>query len=127
MIENQIRTDLMDPRITGLLSKDAKNRPNIHLLHAPELTGSPYIEYQIIADNGDLFEEGELTTGSVSIQVDIFTLGSYIEIRNAVKSVLAEKGYVYPGTGGFQSLYEQETKLYHCVLRFIKEYDLNAY
>lgn len=126
MIENQIRTDLLDSRITSLITTDAMKRPNIHLLHAPELTSSPYIEYQIISDNGDLYQEGNLQHGSVVVQVDIFTHGSYIPIRDAVKTVLTEKAYIYPGAGGFQSLYEQETKLYHCVLRFTKEYGING-
>lgn len=122
MIEKQVRTDLNDQRIASKVSKDGKGKTNIHLLHAPELTQAPYIEYEILDDSGNLYEEGQIRESSVNIQVDIFTYGEYMTIRDAVKSVLIEKGYIYPSVGGFQSFYEAETKLYHCVLRFTKEY-----
>lgn len=122
MIEKQLKADLNDARITAKVSKDKVLRPNIHLLHAPELTSAPYIEYEILADNGNLYEEGAVSESSVNIQVDIFTYGEYMTLRDAVKAVLIEKGYIYPAVGGFQSFYEGETKLYHCVLRFTKEY-----
>lgn len=121
MIENQLKLDLNDSRITGLVSKTADGRANIYLLHAPELTKAPYIEYEILSIAGEIYSEGEEEETSVNIQVDIFTYGSYVSLRDAVKTVLKEKGYVFPNVGGFQSLYEDETKLYHCVLRFIKE------
>lgn len=122
MIESIIRQDLLDPRIKDLVSKNSNNQPNIHLLHAPEMTKPPYIEYQIISDNGNHYEEGEVKESSVGIQVDIFTLGSYTTLRDRIKTVMLEKGYIYPNTGGFGSFYEDETKLYHCLLRFTKEY-----
>lgn len=122
MIEAIVRADLHDSRITSKISKDAKNRFNVHLLHAPELTKAPYIEYEILDDSGNLYEEGQLRESSVNIQIDIFTNGEYMSLRDAVKTVLIEKGYIYPSVGGFQSFYEAETKLYHCVLRFTKEY-----
>ncbi|GEM_PF-1947946 len=121
MIENQLKLDLNDSRITSLVSKAADGKPNIYLLHAPELTKAPYIEYEILSIAGEIYSEGEEEETSVNIQVDIFTYGSYVALRDAVKTVLKEKGYVFPNVGGFQSLYEDETKLYHCVLRFIKE------
>ena len=126
MIEIQLNTDLNDSRITSLITKDIKSRPNIHMLHAPELTQAPYIEYQILGDAGNQYDEGELSNASVTLQVDIYTYGSYLTIRDAVKAVLLGKGYIYPNTGGFEALYEQETKLFHCLLRFIKELDINA-
>jgi len=124
VIEIQLNTDLHDSRITSLITKDAVQRPNIHLLHAPELTKAPYIEYQILGDAGDQYDEGELSNASVTLQIDIYTHGAYLAIRDAVKTVLLEKGYIYPSTGGFESLYEPETKLFHCILRFTKEYEI---
>lgn len=121
MIENQLKLDLNDSRITSLVSKTADGRSNIYLLHAPELTKAPYIEYEILSVAGDIYSEGDDEESSVNIQIDIFTHGSYVSLRDAVKTVLEEKGYIFPSVGGFQSLYEDETKLYHCVLRFIKE------
>ena len=121
MIENQLKLDLNDSRITGLVSKAADGKPNIYLLHAPELTKAPYIEYQILSIAGEMYSEGDEEESSVNIQIDIFTYGSYVSLRDAVKTVLEEKGYIFPSVGGFQPLYEDETKLHHCVLRFIKE------
>lgn len=122
MIETVLRNDLSDQRITSLVTKNDFNEPNIHLLHAPEMTKPPYVEYQIISDTGNHYEEGELKDSSVTIQVDVFTFGSYTSLRDIIKKVLVEKGYIYPNAGGFGSFYEDETKLYHCLLRFEKEY-----
>lgn len=122
MIESILRLDLHDKRIVDLVSKDKNNLPNIHLLSAPEGVNGTYIEYRILSDSGNLYDEGDVRQCSAYIQVDIFTRGSYIELRDAIKTVLQEKGYIYPNIGGYATFYEKETKLHHCLLRFIKEY-----
>ena len=54
MIENQLKLDLNDSRITSLVSKTADGRSNIYPLHAPELTKAPYIEYEILSIAGEI-------------------------------------------------------------------------
>ncbi|OLS02883.1 hypothetical protein [Tissierella creatinophila] len=116
-MESKIREDLLDNRIINTIGRDKDGNPKIYLLNAPEGTLAPYIEYQIVTDEGILFSEGEEQITSHEIQVDIFSKGSYENIRNAIKEVLKDKGY-YRGICG--SMYEKDTKLFHYLLRYTK-------
>lgn len=122
MIEILLKSELSDIRITALITKDLGNIPNIHLLHAPEGTKPPYIEYQVLSGRGSIYSEGELDSSVAEVQIDVYTYGSYINIRDKVIEIMKEKGYIYPQVGGFGAVYEADTKLYHCILRLEKEY-----
>jgi len=116
-MENKLRQDLIDNRITTLVGKDTYGNPKIYLLSAPEGTVAPYVEYQIVQDSVELFSEGNDDISKHEIQIDLFTKGNYTQIRDAIKEVMKEKDYT-KGIGG--SLYEKDTKLYHYILRYEK-------
>lgn len=108
-MESLIRQVLFDKRISDLVNN------KIYLLKAPDNTEAPYIEYEIIDENGSLYAENEEIATTYRIQIDIFTKGSYTAIRKAVKEVMKENGFAKEFGG---SLYEKDTKLFHYILRF---------
>ena len=108
-MESLIRQVLFDKRISDLVEN------KIYLLKAPDNTVAPYIEYEVIDENGSLYAENEEIATTYRIQIDIFTKGSYTAIRKAVKEVMKENGFVKEFGG---SLYEKDTKLFHYILRF---------
>jgi len=108
-MESLIRKVLFDERITNLVDN------KIFLLKAPNNTVAPYIEYEVIDENGSLYAENEEIATNYRVQVDIFTNESYTAIRKAVKEVMKENGFTKEFGG---SLYEKDTKLFHYILRF---------
>lgn len=108
-MEALMRKVLFEERITSLVND------KIYLLKAPDDTVSPYIEYEILNENGTIYAENtELATG-YTIQIDIFTKTSYTSIVNAIKAVMKENGFMKEFGG---SVYEQDSKLFHYILRF---------
>ena len=116
-MESKLRQILLDDRIIDKVGRNSNNLPKVFLLHAPEGTLSPYIEYQIVSDRDRLYSEGEVNGDLTSheVQIDIFTKGSYVEIRDIVKKVMAEHKFQRGVCG---SMFENETKLYHYLLRY---------
>lgn len=109
MIEGLIRKVLFDERITDLVGN------KIYLLKAPDNTKAPYIEYEVLNEEGSLFAENEEIETNYRIQIDVFTKGSYTEIVKAIKNVMKENDFMKEFGG---SLYEKEAKLFHYILRF---------
>lgn len=109
MIEEFIRKVILDKRITDLVGN------KIYLLKSPDNTTAPYIEYEILSEQGSLYAENEEIETNYTIQVDIFTKGSYTEIVKNIKEVMKENGFRKEFCG---SLYEEKTKLFHYILRF---------
>lgn len=103
---------MFDKKVANLVNN------KIYLLRAPDNTNAPYIEYEVIEEQGSLYAENEEIQTKYTIQIDIFTYGNYIEITEAVKYVMKENDFT-KSYGG--SSYEEETKLFHYILRFEKE------
>ena len=73
-MEELLREILFDERISNLVSN------KIYLLKAPDNTTAPYIEYEVLNEEGSLFAENEEIETNYRIQIDVFTKGSYTEI-----------------------------------------------
>lgn len=108
-MEEFIRKILFDDRMISLVGS------KIYLLHAPDNTQAPYIEYEVIDETGSLYAENKEIAATYTVQIDIFTKGSYTAIKNAVREVMKENGFMKEFGG---SLYEEGSKLFHYVLRF---------
>jgi hypothetical protein len=108
-MEELLRKVLFDERITSLVSN------KIYLLKAPDNTMAPYVEYEVLNENGSMFAENEEIGTDYNIQIDIFTKGSYTTIVKAIKSVMKENGFMKEFGG---SRYEEDSKLFHYILRF---------
>lgn len=108
-MEELLRKVLFDERITSLVSN------KIYLLKAPDNTVAPYIEYEIINEEGSLYAENEEIGTTYRVQIDVFTKGSYTLIVKAIKNVMKENGFMKEFGG---SLCEEGPKLFHYILRF---------
>lgn len=108
-MEELLRKILFDERILNLVSN------KIYLLKAPDNTIAPYIEYEILSEEGSLFAENEGIETNYRIQIDVFTKGSYTSIVKVIKNVMKENGFMKEFGG---SLYEEGSKLFHYILRF---------
>lgn len=108
-----LRADLLDTRITDIVGN------NVYLNFKPEEKESNmFIIYNIIDERPNTYVGNRALFTNYYIQIDIFTKGDFSEIMEVVKDILLEKDYYY--TEGFQS-YEEDTKLFHAGLRFIKQ------
>ncbi|CAM2079105.1 MAG: Phage protein [uncultured Clostridium sp.] len=108
-MEELLRKILFDERISSLVSN------KIYLLKAPDNTIAPYIEYEVLNEEGSLFAENEEIETNYRIQIDVFTKGCYTSIVKAIKNVMKENGFMKEYGG---SLYEENLKLFHYILRF---------
>lgn len=108
-MEGLIRKVLFDERITSLVGN------KIYFLKASDNTVAPYIEYEVLNEEGALYAENEEIETNYRIQIDVFSKGSYTSIVKVIKNVMKENGFVREFGG---SLYEEKSKLFHYVLRF---------
>ena len=108
-MEELLREILFDERISNLVSN------KIYLLKAPDNTKAPYIEYEVLNEEGSLFAENEEIETNYRIQIDVFTKGSNTEIVKTIKNVMKENDFMKEFGG---SLYEKDAKLFHYILRF---------
>ena len=115
-METLVRTVLLNPEIVNLVGKDEYNNPKVYLLHAPDDTKAPYIEYEIIDEDGSLYAENKEIATTYRLQIDIYTEGSYKQIRDEIKKVLKEYENFSKEFGG--STYEKDTRLFHYILRY---------
>lgn len=115
-MEKLVREILLNNELINLVGHDSNNNPKIYLLHAPDDTAGPYIEYEVIDENGSLYAEDKEIVTRYRLQIDIFTKGSYESIRDKVKEILKEYKNFSKEFGG--STYEEDTKLFHYILRY---------
>jgi hypothetical protein len=108
-MEELLRKILFDERIKSLVSN------KIYLLKAPDDTLAPYIEYEVLNENGSIYAENKELATTYTIQIDIFTKRSYTSIVKAIKNVMKENGFMKEFGG---SRYEEDSKLFHYILRF---------
>ena len=97
-MEELLRKILFDERISSLVND------KIYLLKAPNNTIAPYIEYEILNEEGSLFAENEEIETNYRIQIDVFTKGSYASIVKVIKNVMKENDFIKEFGG---SLYEE--------------------
>lgn len=105
-----LRKDLMDTRITSLVSN------NIYFLHKPEdKKADTYLEYQIVRKRYDDYCGNDNLTENYVVQIDIFSKGNYAKLEETIEKVLKEKDYVFSQSA---DMYEEDTKLFHLGMRF---------
>ena len=80
-----------------------------------ETTYITFFEYN---EMGISFAEDEEQTERRSIQVDIWSKGNYTALVKQVRKLMKDAGFTRNSGGEF---YEEDTKIYHKVLRFYYE------
>ncbi|NFC75163.1 prohead protease, partial [Clostridium botulinum] len=74
-----------------------------------------YLEYEIVNEYGVEYSEGNEDYTTYIVQLDIFSTGDYTELENTVKRIMIHNGF---NRDMAADLYEKETGLYHCAMRF---------
>lgn len=86
----------------------------VYFLHATN-PRNPYIEYEVVSENGNEFSEGEENYTEYLVQVDVFHTGNYIKLVDAIKAKMISQGFTREQA---VDLYEDKTKLNHKAMRF---------
>ncbi|WP_409069880.1 prohead protease [Clostridium sp. FAM 1755] len=87
----------------------------VYFLHAVNPDKKLYLEYEIVNEYGVEYSEGNENYTTYIVQLDIFSTGDYTELENTVKRIMIHNGFNRDMTA---DLYEKETGLYHCAMRF---------
>lgn len=85
MIEELLKEVLSNEELISLLGVDINKNPKLYLLKAPDNTVAPYIEYEILNENGSMYAENEELETTYTIQIDVYTKGSYTKIVKIIK------------------------------------------
>lgn len=86
----------------------------VYFLHAENPT-DPYIEYEVVSEEGVEYSEGIERYTYYLIQVDIFSKSDYSHIESVIKNEMIRFGY---SKGVSRDLYEEKTGLKHKAMRF---------
>ena len=104
-----LRGILLNEEITNLtFDKD------VFFLHANNAT-SPYVEYEIFDEYGSQWAENKEISTDYYVQVDVFSKGDYTSLEEKIKEKMINAGFIREGVA---HLYEEDTGLFHCALRF---------
>jgi len=87
----------------------------VYFLHANNPNKTLYLEYEVINEYGAEHSENKEDFTTYLVQIDIFSTGDYTTLENIVKKVMAQNGF---NRDMAADLYEKETALYHCAMRF---------
>lgn len=80
--------------------------------------GEPYVVYMNTDADRSISGDGELIGYVEYYDFDIYSKGNYFPIIDAVKSILAENGFVWQPSRTSQDFYETDTGYYHKTLCF---------
>ena len=86
----------------------------MYFLHATN-PKNPYVEYEVVSENGNEFSEGNEDYTEFIVQVDVFHVGNYLKLVNTIKNKMIAKGFTREQA---IDLYEDKTKLNHKAMRF---------
>lgn len=108
-IKKYLKDVLSDKEILDLLPDE-----KMYFLHAnnPQI---PYLEYEIINEQGEDYSENKEDYTTYIVQVDIFSKGDYTVIEEVVKKHMEASGF---NRDMAADLYEKETQLFHKAMRF---------
>lgn len=109
-IRQYLKTILGDAEITNLTANK-----KVYFLHADEEVKTPYIEYEVIDEQGEEWAENKEIATTYYVQVDIFSKTNYSKIEEKIKEKLINAGFERSMAA---DLYEKDTELYHKALRF---------
>ncbi len=109
-IKKYLLNVLNNKEILGLL-------PNkkVYFLHANNPNKTLYLEYEVINEYGAEHSENKEDFTTYLVQIDIFSTGDYTKLEETVKSIMIDSGFSRDTAA---DLYEKETGLYHCAMRF---------
>lgn len=111
-IRQIVKSALSNAEITNLTA-DKK----VYFSVAPEGVGKPYVTYSIYDEQGEEWAENKEIATTFYVQVDIFSFGNYSQLEDKIKEKMLAAGF---DRSMAADLYENDTKLYHKAMRFVK-------
>ena len=78
-----------------------------------------YVTYTFTDDDPQLFGEDKEIGSVIAVDIDIYSDGNYLAIREAVETIMEENEFIR--TGCSPDMYEEDTGLFHKTIEFEKE------
>ena len=97
-----------------------KSVPTAHLKYKGKET--TFVVWTITADSPALSADDEPMYSIVSVDVDVYGKGNYLDVITEIKRIMKENGWVWVGDSA--EMYEDDTGLYHKTISFEKERNL---
>ena len=97
-----------------------KSVPTAHLKYKGKET--TFVVWTITADSPALSADDEPMYSIVSVDVDVYSKGNYLDVITEIKRIMKENEWVWVGDS--TEMYEDDTGLYHKTISFEKERNL---
>ena len=97
-----------------------KSIPTAHLKYKGKET--TFVVWTITADSPALSADDEPMYSIVSVDVDVYSKGNYLDVITEIKRIMKENEWVWVGDS--TEMYEDDTGLYHKTISFEKERNL---
>ena len=94
--------------------------PMAHLRYRGERT--TFGTWTITGENPVLSADDEPLYSVVTVDVDVFSKGNYLQMVTVIKQLMKQHDWVW--TGDSPEMYEEDTELYHKTISFEKERNL---
>ena len=94
--------------------------PAAHLRYKGNET--TFVTWTITGDAPALSADNSPLYSVVTVDVDVFSKGNYLDLATEVKRLMLEHDWVW--TGDSPEMYEEDTELYHKTISFEKERNL---
>lgn len=78
-----------------------------------------FVVWTITAESPALSADDEPIFSIVSVDVDVYSKGNYLNVITEIKKIMKEHGWVWVGDS--TEMYEDDTGLYHKTISFEKE------
>lgn len=114
-MNNELKTIFGDAIRVG-----GKSVPTAHLKYKGKST--TYVVWTITAEVPALSGDDEPIYSIVSVDVDVYSKGNYLDVITEIKRIMKEHEWVWVGDG--DEMYEDDTELYHKTSSFEKERNL---
>ncbi len=96
---------------------DGKIVATAHLKYKGKET--TFVVWTITAESPALSADDEPLFSIVSVDVDVYSKGNYLNVITEIKKLMKENGWVWSGDS--TEMYEDDTALYHKTISFEKE------
>lgn len=78
-----------------------------------------FVVWSITGIRGELYADDAVECSAVSVDVDVYSSGNYVEIVEAIKRLMSNADWIWVEDSA--EMYEDDTALYHKTLSFEKE------
>ncbi|MFE0619719.1 hypothetical protein [Bacillus altitudinis] len=105
-----------DSELISLLGRDKEGKVKVYPLAAPDIS-NPKITFFELTNLDNRYAGDQAVSSSIHFQIDVWHNSNTSKISSAANRVMESLGFVRSGTN---SLYEENVKVYHKILRYKK-------